>query len=110
MRRTRRQHATGVAARDSGDAPSSLGQRPMWIATSLPGPFVPPLGLSTLTRNYGDVSTRSCCCGQAILGSELGQERGKILAGEGPLERGRRPLVVVLETEQAVLDLGQGGE
>ena len=45
------------------------------------------MSLSTLTRNYGDVSTRSCCGGQAILGSELGQERGQILAGEGPLER-----------------------
>src|SRR5713101_3353286 len=67
--------------------------------------------LSTLTRNYGDVSTdRSCGCGQAMLGSELGQERSKILAGEGPLERGRRSFVVILEAEQAVLDLGQRGE
>src|SRR5713226_2390232 len=67
--------------------------------------------LSTPTRNYGDVSVgHASGCGQAMLGRELGQERGKILAGEGPLERGRRPLVVVLEAEQTVLDLGQRGE
>src|SRR2546425_12295251 len=45
-----------------------------------------------------------------MLGSELGQERSKILAGEGPLERGRRSFVVILEAEQAVLDLGQRGK
>jgi hypothetical protein len=49
-------------------------------------------------------------CRQAILGSELGQKRGKILAGKGPFERGRRLFVVVLKAEQAVLDLSQRGE
>src|SRR5918996_6213263 len=53
---------------------------------------------------------RSCGCGQTLLGRELGQERGEVLAGKGPFKRGRRLFVMVLEAEEAILDFGQRGE
>ena len=43
-----------------------------------------------------------------MLGGEFRQERGEILAREGPAKRGRRLLIVVLEAEETVFDFSQG--
>src|SRR5712691_423812 len=45
-----------------------------------------------------------------MLGGGLGRDGSKILGVEVQLERGGAPLEVILEAEQAVLDLGQRGE
>jgi len=58
--------------------------------------------------------TYYCGCllgsGRQTLGVELGQEPVQIAAGESPLERGSRLLVMTLESPEALFELRQRGE
>ena len=48
--------------------------------------------------------------GRQAFGVELGQERVQVAAGESPLERRSRLLVMALESQEALFEFDQRGE
>jgi hypothetical protein len=70
--------------------------------------------MASLVFWVGITVTYYCGCllgsGRQTLGVELGQERVQIAAGESPLERGSRLLVMTLESQEALFEFGQRGE
>jgi hypothetical protein len=66
--------------------------------------------LSGLVLTFGITVTYSGQAAGASCLAAIFARRVKIAAGEGPLERGRRPLIVALEGKKPLFEVGQRGE
>src|SRR4249919_3274899 len=69
---------------------------------------------ASLVRRVGITVTYYFGCllgsGRQAFGVELGQERVQVAAGESPLERRSRLLVMALESQEALFEFDQRGE